>query len=327
MARRNLYAELFNHFGQPEADSRGWHHVQCPVCGAEASWKKPKFSFSNRGYQCFGCERKGNLKNLAKIVGLWTDSPGQAPKPREMPMPPPAPKKEKPAWLNHAQSLVDTYTNHPQRFQLWQDYKPVSKETIIKHNFGVGILPGQKETRLIVPLYQNGAIVGFKGRALADSKSPIKWIAAKGSEVKLLWGFEHVPKNTRMLWICENYVDAALVKQMTGYDAISAGGSRVLTLEEMYAIRSLNPVQVVVAYDNDLVGSPHPETRERLEKEYIENWKQRNPDATTLPTIPSSRSEPIAAGLRAAGIRAYVFPWPKDAPLKADMMWALHQEA
>ena len=328
---RDLYQEIYNHYNV-EPDRRGWVHVDCPFCGAEANARKPNFSFNDKGWNCYSCEGNGhigkkNLISLARKLGLWSDEPGHrspsiTPPVRSAPRPAPRPE---PAWKKDPEAWVESYLHHPQRYKLWMAHKPVSRETIDKHQFGVGHLPDQKMTRLIVPLFWKGQIVGLKGRKLTDENPDIpKWIAAEGSNVTTLWGFNFIPQNPSVLWICENYVDAALLTQMTGYPAVATGGARELTAEEISSLRRIKPNQIILAYDNDLAGQAMGSFRTSLEEQWMQEQKEKHPTHTRVKP-PHSRAFPLAETLKNAGLMTYLFPWPEDAPAKADLMWALEQ--
>lgn len=325
---RDLFAELCAHYKDTKPDRRGWRHVECPGCGHEPSEKQPAFSFKEFGGKCFSCNQKFSLKDMAQKAGLWDNTPGHRHLPTMTPVKRPAapPVKPQATWKANAKKLVEGYCNHPKNLEMWASYKPVSEEVIRKHHFGFGPLPGQSTPRLIVPLYLNGEIVGLKGRVLPGTETDAKWICATDSNVSVLWGIEHVPYRPQTLWICENYVDAAIVTQVTGIPAVSGGGARMLTKDEIAAIKKVNPQFVVVAYDNDLVGSASPKMRERLEREWIENWKKRHPEKTNAPKPPPSVAFPLAEALKREGLLASTFPWEDDAPHKADVMWALSQQ-
>lgn len=323
---RNLYAEITVYLNATRPDRRGWTHVDCPFCGAEADPHQPNFSFNQKGWHCYGlCKVGGNLKDLAIKLGLWTDNPAERPSvplAAQRPIAEPVVAPE-PSWKASAEAIVEGYLHHPNRYKLWQAYKNVSKATIDKHNFGVGQLPDQKMTRLIVPLYWRGEIVGLKGRQLADApKTNLpSWIAATGSTVDTLWGFNHVPPNPEQLWICENYVDAALVSQEAGQPCVAAGGARTLTDHEVAALRRIAPRCIIMAYDNDLAGQAGPKLRAELEAQ----WRAKHPEAPASST-PRSGAFASAEKLRQAGIRVEFYPWPEDAPPKADLFWALQQQ-
>lgn len=331
---RDLYAEIYHHFNvQP--DRRGWVHTTCPYCGAEPSRGNVYFSFNRNGYNCYKCGARSNaeagaggLKPLAQKLGLWDDLPNREAQHRRPPVAaPPAPvERAQPGWKKNPQRFIDGYLSHPQRFQLWQKYKPVSDETIVKYDLGVGQLPDQKATRLIVPLYWQGECVGLKGRSLHTVTDPgvPKWIAATGSNVTTLWGFDKVAARTDILLICENYVDAALVSQEDQLPVVATGGARDLTSEEVAALKKLAPRHIVVAYDNDLAGQAQGAFRAKLEQEWLQEQRSKGNNVTTPP---QSRAFPLVAKLRSAGMEASLFPWPDSAPAKADFFWALYQQA
>ena len=328
MPKRDFFAELCAHFNATP-DRRGWVGVDCPWCGAEANKRgSSKFAFSEFGYKCLSCGvSSGRLKPIIQKVGLWSDSVGGAPVRTAPPVkrPTAAPRDAQPTWAMHATELIEGYCNHPQKFELWESYKPVSRENIIRHKFGVGVLPGQTMTRLIVPLWFDGKLVGIKGRVLPGQEAEAKWISAAGSTMNVLWGIEYVPMNADYLFICENYVDACLVSQTMGYEAVSGGGARVLSDGELEQIKRLKPKNVIVMYDNDLVGSAVEPLRSQLERERREGWLARHPDKTVPPPPLPSMAFKLERVIREAGLNAKTFTWPSYAPPKADALWAMQQ--
>jgi hypothetical protein len=322
---RDLYAEIYPILNSPP-DKRGWSHVTCPFCGADPQKSKPNFSYNRHGFNCYKCKAKGNLVHLATHLGLWSDSGAYTPpRTRVSSYVPPAPPSEpEPAWKNNPEAWVEKYLHDPRRYKLWMAYKPLTRATIDKHDLGVGPLPEQQMTRLIVPLYWKGACVGFKGRSLASVTNPDipKWISARRSNVTTLFAFNYVEQGTDLLWICENYIDAALVTQMTGNAAIASGGARELTAEEIASIRRMAPKHVIMAYDNDLVGQARPELRTQLEAQWIKEQKEKGNKAVHPP---QSAAIPTVDKLRRAGLEVSFFPWPDNAPTKADLLWALMQ--
>lgn len=318
---RDLFAELQYHF-DVQPDRRGWCHVKCPYCGGEADKSQPRFSFNRKGFHCFVCPANGNLKELAIKTGLWTESYGQAPARTFVREPDPEPTEPPPlpAWRNDPEFYLRSYERDERRFTMWRAYKPLSAETIRKYHLGVGYLPDLRQnTRLIVPLYWQKELVGFKGRVLAHVKEDkYKWIAAKTSMVDLLHGIEHVPPNPRQLWICENYIDAILITQNHGHYAVAAGGARGLKPYEIEALVELAPKIIVVAYDNDLVGQAGPTLRKKLEEE----WMVKN----NAQYAPASNAARVVESLQNVGLRTHLFPYPAHAPHKADIMWALDNQ-
>ena len=296
-----------------QPDRRGEYHVDCPFCGKEAKRGQIHFSFSERGYKCFICGVKGGLKELA--AHLRIDTPVSYVRP--------APKPTKPiaAWRTES---IDHYFDHPQRFQAWSKYKPVTRETIIKYSFGYGRLPFQRADGswyrgdmdwLIVPLYEDGALVGLRGRNTGDLGP--KWISASGSAY-VLWGLDGVQPGD-IVWLCENYVDAAwLMQQHPEYKAVALGGATTWKTEWGALLAAQRPRQVIVALDNDMAGQATGEMLKILQEE----WRAAHPGLA----IPLPNGPRVANDLLAQGVNTLLFSWPADAPAKAGIDWILKTE-
>jgi len=309
-----VYDRLLDHFRTaPDRDGEVW--VTCPACGKE----RDHFSFSPRGAHCFKCGYKDSLSGLARRVGLWDDQPR-----RYEPYVPPPPKPARRApWLAEASERLTRYVNHPDLLARWQAYKPISAATVRRFRFGLGKLPmyGKRtdtwyESRddwLIVPLFEGTKLVALRGRNLTG-QGP-KWISASGSRYAL-FGLETVEEGD-VVWICENYVDAAwLMERYPDMRAVAIGGASNWKDEWAQALAAKQPRLVVVALDFDLAGQAHGKMYERLQAERR---------AEGLPPIEPAGPR-IANDLLARGLHAHLFRWPEDAPAKADIGWLLAQQ-
>jgi hypothetical protein len=212
---------------------------------------------------------------------------------------------------------------------MWRKYKPVSEENVIRYRLGYGVLPGRSDWRLILPDFdENGNVVALHGRTLSketevNGRRVLKWDTALGSR-KLLYGLHEIrPKSTVILG--ENYLDRLLVLQASDglYSTLAAGGARRLNDIEIAAIVSAKPREVVVAYDNDLTGQASGAMYRML----LDRWRNEIKERTGL--FPKKDREPVgplvANQLNAAGVKAYLMPWPKHAPEAADLGWLFAQ--
>ncbi|WP_287960754.1 toprim domain-containing protein [Caldilinea sp.] len=198
----------------------------------------------------------------------------------------------------------------------------MSEETIVRHDFALGKLPFRREDGswymsrqewLIVPLYEDGQLVGLRGRNLGGFGP--KWISATGSSYTL-WGVDQV-KPGSVVWLCENYVDAAwLMQEYPEWSAVAIGGATTWRAEWADRMAARRPELVVVALDNDLAGAARGETLRRLQQEWIQERGTRPP----RPNGPR-----IVNSLRRAGVNALLFRWPEEAPVKAGLDWILAQ--
>jgi hypothetical protein len=98
---------------------------------------------------------------------------------------------------------------------------------------------------------------------------------------------------------------------------------RVDYLIHIAAIVSAKPREVVVAYDNDLTGQASGAMYRML----LDRWRNEIKERTGL--FPKKDREPVgplvANQLNAAGVKAYLMPWPKHAPEAADLGWLFAQ--
>jgi hypothetical protein len=297
-----------------------WYDADCPFCGKEAKRGQVHFSYSESGYKCFVCSASGNLRTLADRLNLGSDIPYTPPVRRE-----PAPKLT-PYWRLEPEELLDRYATHPERYRAWASHKPLKPETIDRFGFGFGQLPFQhRETgdwylgshnRLIVPIWQGSDLMALRGRAVVQADTGMKWMSATGSQ-QVPWGMSNVQRGG-IVWLCENYVDAAwLMQERPDESAIGLGGVSMWKTEHSLALARCKPLLVIVALDNDLVGQAQGEMRKRLEAE----WRS-DPKHNGQPPPPSN-GERILRELRSVGLDARLFEWPCEAPAKAGLDWIL----
>lgn len=313
----DLLQTILDRYPSIQPDRRGEYHVDCPFCGKEAHHGQTHFSFSDAGYKCFVCGSSGGLVALSRQFGM-TDIP-LMPRVERKPEPTPAAP-----WRTNPERLLAGYWNHPQRYTAWQNYKPLTKESIDRHQFGYGQLPFlgkegdwymSKVNWLIVPLFEHGELVGLRGRNLTDNGP--KWISATGTSYTL-WGTDAVQAGDTV-WLCENYVDAAWLMQVhPEWKAVAIGGATTWRDGWCDFLWTRKPSRVVVALDCDLAGQASGSTLERLRKQ----WTVDHPGLA----VPEPNGPKIANSLRKSGINAMLFRWPSDAPDKAGIDWALSRK-
>jgi hypothetical protein len=224
-------------------------------------------------------------------------------------------------WRLNPAKLLAQYHDNPARFARWREYKPVTEETIERFGFGLGRLPFQDEAGqwymsktewLTVPVYDAGNLVALRGRNLTNKGA--KWICATGSDVAL-WNVDGVRAGSTV-WLCENYVDAALLMQKyPKWDAVSIGGSTTWRRKFAHQLAARRPAQIVVALDNDLPGNGGGARREQ----WLEEWRAQHPHAKP----PDANGPKIVEELRLSGVPALLFDWPDNAPQKAGLDWTL----
>ncbi len=193
-----LLARIDAHLGWPKADRRGERWVPCPFHGER---KHNSFSYSERGFKCFGCPAKGGLRQFAAHLGIVADS---EPLPLVVRQPKPKPKpsyrgfwRDDPDYWRRFQPLSD-------RAYRYARSRGLSDESLERWRFGSGALPLCRcgYERLILPVFVGRRLVGLRGRLLPDAAQlrPClpdpkgehcqheKWLQSGGGEVVLFGG-------------------------------------------------------------------------------------------------------------------------------------------
>ncbi len=296
---------------------RGWYDATCPNCGKEAVRGQTHFGYSEEGQShCFVCGFSGGLNKLADLLRVEI---GEYVPPAATPKPEPAIAR----WRLNPHELMRRYVTHPGKVARWQAYKALSEETIERYRLGYGPLPFQRSNGewymskadwLIVPIFEDGALVALRGRN-TGTVGP-KWISATGSQYAL-WNVENVEPGA-VCWLTENYVDAMWLQQeRPAWSVVAIGGATTWRTEWAAQLAARKPGMVVVALDNDLPGNGGGHLREQLCAE----WRATHP----LAAIPEANGPKIANSLRRAGLDARLFEWPDTAPAKAGIDWILSQ--
>lgn len=247
---KQLASTLHAEYRQTPASHQGYH-CQCPYCGKPAKRGQKHFFFSERGFKCWICSEHGGLKKLAEKIGLDTGD-YVAPDYHQETI-----KVESSVF---PYSLIERYEKHPKRIELWQAYKPLSEELIIRYRLGVGRLPKEDGTfysdeRLIVPLIRDGKLVMLRGRSMQGSKHPAKWLT-RGTPARLMNGDLIISGS--VVIVVENWIDALLgmsrflhpeivfVAPSSGAGSWQDGWSKHLAI--------VKPKGVILALDNDKAG-------------------------------------------------------------------------
>lgn len=298
------------------------YHADCPFCGKEEKRGQKHFSFVEAGYMCWVCQARGGLRELAEQIGAQGELRPQAARAAQQP---PKPRR----WQAAPDRWLRGYCEAPTRLPDWQAYKPLSIDTIARYRLGVGVLPSSRcqERRLILPVFADGQIVAFHGRAYRPGDDDAKWLTAGGSRKDVLFNVAALRPDVVVI-ICENMVDCLLAQEAEpGVVAVAGGG---VGWQDAWTqqIAASRPRHVLVWLDNDLAGQAEPETR----RELLAVWRremQARIDAgkiSAIPAEPEPHGPRIANALLAAGVRASVYRWPAGTPPKADLGWALMQD-
>ncbi len=301
----------------------GRYHADCPICGKQEKRNQKHFSFCEAGYFCYVCGAKGGLVALAKHLDIH--GAAAASQPRQRTQEPPKPRQ----WQHNPTRYLDDYCGAPTRLQDWQGYKPLSIDTIATYRLGIGILPASRcqHRRLVLPVYHQGQIVAFHGRAYRSGDDDAKWLCAGGSRKDVLFNADALRPGATVI-ICENFVDCLLAQEADNVIAVAGGGVSWRD-EWTQQIAASRPRHVLVWLDNDLVGNPNTSTYRSLMAQWRREMHARVQQGKipTIPQPPQPKGPQIANDLLAAGMKASVYRWPNDTPPKADIGWALTRAA
>ena len=116
--------------------------------------------------------------------------------------------------------------------------------------FGIGAFPGKgsMRDRIVFELHEQGALVGYAGRATLPEQEP-KWLVGKGLVKSFLYGVERCDP-AKPLIVCESFWGPPFFFEK-GWQAASLMGSEMTEAQE----RCLDPYPTItVALDNDAAG-------------------------------------------------------------------------
>lgn len=298
---------------------------ECPFCAAEKKAGLAKFGDRHR-FNCFVCGKKVQSPEEWEDLAARMAAPMQyqpTPKTREQ-----APPKTYP-WQSDPMKWHHRYTNNRNAVLLaWQAYKPLTEQSIIKYQLGLGVLPHNacQHQRLIYANIENSdnQASAFRGRAMSCNCDP-KWLTLIGSQA-WLWGFYHVLRRAegKRLIIGENPVDCMLAMQaMPDVLAVaSTAGAGTFPDAWIDLIVAAKPKSVLVWLDNDLIGNPTPQTREYLVNRWINKMRVKGVEPTPQ-MIEHQRTKAMApklvTALQAKGIPARAKVWNEGTKPRQDM--------
>lgn len=299
-----LFNSLIYHLGlQP--DRRGECHVTCPACGKEPKRGQVHFSFNHKGGKCFCCGAGLSLRALAAHYGLQGDEHRIA----RVERPEPVERTGYNILEHEPERLATTYASHPETVARWRAYKPLPEDVIRRHRLGYGRLPRYSSRcpheRLIVPLFDEERVVGFRARSLECDCG--RWLSPAGSQM-VLYNRETLRRAAgKLLWIVENPIDALLLELRYPVGAVATLGVTMWHDEWTEWIARCGAKKVVVAYDHDVPGNGGTaEMRQR----WAESHNGR---------VPEPGGVRLVNRLLKAGVSAMLFPWPADTPEKCDV--------
>ena len=281
--------------------------MTCPACGKEAKRGSVHFSFSERGGFCFVCQFKAGLGKLAEMYGL-DGGPSWAP-------PPPRPLERRIDKRAEFARWCAEWARNPRAAEAWQSYKPLPEQVIRARALGLGRFPKYaskcQHERLMVPIYEDGEIVGIRGRSLGCDCG--KWLSPSSSRC-VLYNAEHLPRAAgKVLWILENPIDA-LMLELRVPQSVAVATLGVTLWQDVWTERlvAAKPFLTMVTFDNDRPGNGGGEAGKAAWLATHE--KDIEPNGVRL-----------CNRLLVAGLRARLFDWG-DAPLKADIGDVLMKE-
>lgn len=285
----------------------------CPFCGGKDRFSVQPNEWDEGRWLCTCTGRTWKpAKAFYEKIGIdasnWPVAPARSV---------PAPKKEY-RWRANPGYYLDEYESHPSRFEIWQKYKKLTKETIEHAHFGIGVLPEYSSKcrgeRLIVPILDGTMLIGFRARWMGcrccDRVSD-KWVVTAGAVLDLLplYGAEDLQPG-KVVWLVENCVDARLITQNTPFIGLATYSTGYWRQGWAETLVHYNPDLVVVAYDNDLVGNGGAWRRD----EFIAEWNKSHPNNPA----PESKGIRLVNYLNKTGVRAILYDW-RDAEYKTDV--------
>jgi ribosomal protein S27E len=313
-----LYQRLVEHY-QPQYGRR-WLSIQCPACGHEAEKsQRAATSMSETGWKCQVCGEGGTLTDLAKRTGLS----GMPLEGYRKPVERRNEQKRLPAqWTRNPAAYLDTFLEHPRRLEAWQSYKRLTLESIARYRLGYGVLPASKcqHPRLIVPLFHQKQIVGFRGRATACQCT--KWLSSGGSQ-NICVGLGAIKPGDRVALI-ENEIDRILCQEHDPSVKMLALPFGVASWQQEWTEELVRrkPAHVLIILDNDLAGNPNREAYQHG----IELWNAKMDAMIAAGKIKTKPDRPpVPHGykylrlFRADGLNADRYIWPNGTPYKYDI--------
>lgn len=286
------------YYGFPRPNHKGERVVCCPFHGERT---KGAFSYSERGYYCFGCPEHGSLYRLADHLGLVTVST-VIPRPRAVVRPAPRPEPQPVrAWQTDA-SILSRFQPISPSALTYAHQRGLKAESIRRWRIGSGVLPNSRSRfeRLVLPVIESGKVVGLRGRAIHARDTEAKWLVAAGSSTTLFGLDELRGRPGETVIVCEAPLACVLAMQEHA-DVVavaSTAGCGTWRDEWADAIAESRPIQVVVWMDNDDAGERAAlkvanSLCERRLPVHVHRWPKGTPPKTDLADV-------VTAGLVAA---------------------------
>lgn len=307
-------------------DASKTYHLDCPQCGKG----QKHFGFSSKWAHCFRCGYKPTFKQLLSDLGHGRPEVTAY-----------VPVRKRRWWQGIANELAENFTLTPENVAAWQNYKPLPEEVITAYHLGSGVFqnlwfrddPGRQpdwldpqggahwqceHPRLIIPLYSNGQVVGFRCRSMTCSCP--RWLSPGGSRLLLFNGGRlespaldvslgdacMSAPGTRVLLIVENPIDALLIEHYWHHWAVATLGVSIWKSAWTDILLGLE-IESVVAYDNDAPGNT-------TDPEILHRWEVEHPKVE-----PPLNGKKLVRKLIQAGCRSHLYRWPRGLPKGFDV--------
>jgi DNA primase len=294
----NLLDTLDVYYGFPRPNHKGERLVLCPFHGERT---KGAFSYSERGYFCFGCPEHGSLYRLADHLGLVTVST-VVPRPRIVHRPVPVPTPEIVRDWQTDPNILARFQSMSVSALTYAHSRGLKAESIRRWRIGSGMLPSSRARfpRLILPVIEDGRVVGLRGRAIDSRDDAPKWLQSAGSKTTLFGLDELRSRPGETVIVCEAPLACVLAMQEHP-DVVavaSTAGCGTWRDEWADAIATARPQQVVIWMDADEAGERAAvkvanSLCERRLPVHVYRWPKGTPPKTDLADV-------VTAGLVAA---------------------------
>lgn len=167
-------------------------------------------------------------------------------------------------------------TSNKEELQYFTD-RGLSDETIKRFDLIVGYLPSDKVKRAIIPIKENGEIVGYNARAVSDKDKP-KYRKPSGMTGKY-FNIDHLKELNKdeVIFLTEGEFDALALEEV-GFNAIAIGGANNTNKIKEIAtgLGAFEKYNIFTAFDNDEAGKKASENIEAPRVKIPSNYNDIN---------------------------------------------------
>lgn len=268
-------------------------------CCGKTDFDNGRINKSTQTYRCMACqnEHKNAIHFLREVQGLsFFKAIETLSEISGIPLPENKEESQEELRKQQALQLAADFFHEQGNFDYFLS-RGISMEVLMKHK--AGYAPGGRELRnhlqkhgftkkeleeyklihpnkgldtlfyrAIIPIYMNGKVVDFYGRATDDNRAAIKHFYLYGN-ISFLGGYDHL-QSGKLVSIYESYIDQ-LVAETHGYvNSTNVGGAGKFTPEHARLLQRKGIETVVVVYDGDAAGKKGAlETGEMLDAAQI----------------------------------------------------------